>query len=65
MVTALVNHDEITKNNFYEESLRVLFIIYCKGHIEQEIDNKSLISYPDIYSTLIDMMDLKSKIQQV
>jgi arylsulfatase A-like enzyme len=58
----LGKHDEITKNNLYEESLRVPFILYWKGHIQPGIDNKCLMSYPDIYPTLIDMMGLKSKI---
>lgn len=55
-------HNEITKNNIYEESLRVPFILYWKGHVTARIDSECLMSYPDIYPTLLDMMGLKSKI---
>lgn len=60
----LGKHDEITKNNLYEEALRVPFILYWKGHIQPGIDNKCLMSYPDIYPTLVDLLGLKSKIPE-
>lgn len=60
----LGKHDQITKNNLYEESLRVPFILYWKGHIQAGIDSRCLMSTPDIYPTLLDMMGLKSKIPE-
>jgi arylsulfatase A-like enzyme len=58
----LGKHNEITKNNLYEESLRVPFILYWKGHVIPGIDTNCLMSYPDIYPTLLDMMGFKTKI---
>lgn len=58
----LGKHDEITKNNLYEESLRVPFMLYWKGHITAGIDSTCLMSYPDLYPTLVDLLGLKSKI---
>lgn len=58
----LGKHNQITKNNLYEEALRVPFILYWKGHIMPGIDTNCLMSYPDIYPTLMGMMGMKSKI---
>ncbi|WP_316633085.1 sulfatase [uncultured Flavobacterium sp.] len=57
----LGKHDETSKNNIYEESLRIPFIVYWKGHILPRKDNQFLGSIPDIYPTLLDLMGLKSK----
>lgn len=57
----LGKHDEISKNNIYEESLRVPFIVSWKGHIRPKIDTTLLMNTPDIYPTLLDMMGLKAK----
>ncbi|MNY66868.1 Sulfatase [compost metagenome] len=57
----LGKHDETSKNNIYEESLRIPFIVYWKGHILPRIDNQFLGSFPDIYPTLLDLMGLKNK----
>jgi arylsulfatase A-like enzyme len=48
-------HSEISKNNFYEESLRVPFIIRWPGKIPERRDDL-LFSAPDIYPTLLDLM---------
>lgn len=61
----LGKHEQITKNNLYEESLRVPFMLYWKGHITPGIDSKCLMSYPDIYPTLLDLMGLKKDIPSV
>lgn len=61
----LGKHNEITKNNIYEESLRVPFILYWKGHVAPGLDSTCLMSYPDIYPTLLDMMGFKKKIPSV
>jgi arylsulfatase A-like enzyme len=56
----LGKHDEISKNNIYEESLSIPFIIYWKGHILPRIDNTFLGSIPDLFPTFLDLMGLKS-----
>jgi arylsulfatase A-like enzyme len=56
----LGKHNEISKNNIYEESLSIPFIIYWKGHILPRIDNTFLGSIPDLYPTFLDLMGLKS-----
>lgn len=58
----LGKHDEVSKNNIYEESLNIPFIIYWKGHIIKRIDNQFLGSLPDLYPTFLDLMGLKKSI---
>jgi len=58
----LGKHNEISKNNIYEESLRVPFIMSWKGHIKPKTDTTLLMSTPDIYPTLLDLMGLKASI---
>jgi arylsulfatase A-like enzyme len=48
-------HDHISKGNAYEESLRVPFLIRWPGHIPSRQD-PLLLSAPDIYPTLIELM---------
>ncbi|WP_281228984.1 sulfatase family protein [Flavobacterium aquiphilum] len=57
----LGKHSEVSKNNIYEESLRIPFFIYWKGHITPRIDNTFLGSIPDIYPTLLELMGMKDK----
>jgi len=57
----LGKHSEESKNNIYEESLRIPFFIYWKGHIVPRIDNTFLGSIPDIYPTLLELMGMKDK----
>lgn len=54
-------HNMITKNNHYEESMRVPFIIRWTNKIPARKDNL-LISVPDLYPTLLDLMGLKNSI---
>lgn len=58
----LGRHSEISKNNIFEESLRIPFIINWKNHITPRRDNVFLGSLPDIYPTLLDLMGLKDEI---
>jgi arylsulfatase A-like enzyme len=57
----LGKHDEESKNNIFEESLRIPFIVNWKGHIQPRKDDTFLGSVPDIYPTLLDLMGLKNK----
>lgn len=58
----LGKHDEVSKNNIFEESLRIPFIVYWKGHIMARKDNQFLGSIPDVYPTILDLMGLKNAI---
>lgn len=58
----LGKHDEVSKNNIYEESLRIPFIVYWKGHIMARKDNQFLGSIPDIYPTILELIGLKKEI---
>jgi arylsulfatase A-like enzyme len=57
----LGKHSEESKNNIFEESLRIPFIVNWKGHIQPRMDNNFLGSIPDIYPTILELMGLKSK----
>ena len=48
-------HEQVTKNVHYEESMRVPFLIRWPGRIRPRLDDL-LISVPDIYPTLLDLM---------
>lgn len=58
----LGKHDEESKNNIYEESLRIPFMIYWEGKILPGIDDKFLGSMPDVFPTLLELMGLKNAI---
>jgi arylsulfatase A-like enzyme len=58
-------HSEESKNNIYEESLIIPFIISWKGHIMPRVDDTFLGSIPDIYPTILDLMGMKDKIPTV
>jgi arylsulfatase A-like enzyme len=60
----LGKHDEESKNNIYEESLRIPFIICWKGKIKPSMDDSFLGSMPDIYPTLLDLAGFKNQIPQ-
>lgn len=57
----LGKHSEISKNNIFEESLRIPFIIRWKNHIAPRRDSTFLGSLPDIYPTLLELVGLKNK----
>ncbi len=54
-------HGEVTKNNWYEESMRVPLIIRYPEKLKPRKDD-ILISTPDIYPTLLGLMGLKDAI---
>ncbi len=54
-------HNQITKNNHYEESMRIPFLIRYPGKITPRQDDL-LLSALDIYPTLLDLMGLGSDI---
>ena len=47
----LGKHEEISKNNIFEESLKIPFVIYWKGKIIPRVDDTFLGSMPDIFPT--------------
>ncbi len=49
------SHEQPTKNVHYEESMRIPFLIRWPGNIKARHDNL-LLSSPDIYPTLLDLM---------
>ncbi|NNM03743.1 MAG: sulfatase [Gemmatimonadetes bacterium] len=53
----LGSHDQVSKNNHYEESMRVPVLIRWTGTIDPRQDNL-LLSTPDIYPTLLELMGL-------
>ncbi len=56
-------HNHIAKNNHYEESIRVPFIIRWPGRIPHRRDDL-LLSAPDLYPTLMNLMDLDEDIPE-
>jgi len=54
-------HDQITKNNYYEESMRIPFLIRYPGRIAPRRDDL-LLSVPDVSPTLLDLMGLAADI---
>jgi arylsulfatase A-like enzyme len=59
----LGSHEEVSKNVHFEESMRVPFIIRWTGVIEPRHDDL-LLSTPDIFPTLLELMGLKAEIPQ-
>ncbi len=56
-------HNLQAKNNHYEEAIRIPFIIRWPGHIPTGRDNL-LLSAPDIYPTLLELMGFPEDIPQ-
>ena len=54
-------HHQGTKNNPYEESMRIPMILRWPGKIKAGKDDL-LVSVPDIYPTLLDLLGLKSAV---
>ena len=57
----LGSHNLDTKNNPFEESMRIPFIIRWPGKIKARQDDL-LISVPDIYPTLLELMGFKGSV---
>lgn len=59
----LGTHEQVSKNNCYEESVRVPFIITCPSLIERRgIDRSLLLSCADLYPTILTLMGFESAI---
>ena len=56
-------HDQISKNNHYEESMRVPFLLRWPGRIRPRQDDL-LFSSPDIYPSLLDLMGFAESLPQ-
>jgi len=54
-------HDQVTKNNPYEESMRIPFLLRYPGKIKPRRDDM-LMSIPDIYPSLLELMGFKNQI---
>ena len=61
---SLGKHDEVSKNHFYEESLRIPFIMHWDGKILARYDDKMLMSIPDIFPTVLNIMGVKAKLPE-
>ena len=55
-------HDQVSKNNHYEESMRIPLMIRLSGRIKPRQDDL-LISVPDMYPTLLELMGFTIDIQ--
>lgn len=58
----LGKHNEITKNNIYEESISIPFLVYWNGKIQPGVDSSFLGSLPDVFPTILELMGLKKEI---
>ena len=59
----LGTHDFQSKSNCHEESVRIPFLLRWPGSIEPRSDDL-LMSVPDIYPTLLDLMGLRDGIRE-
>jgi arylsulfatase A-like enzyme len=55
-------HDMISKNNPYEESMRIPFLLRWPGHLQGRMDSSLYMSVPDIYPTLMDLLGFEREI---
>ena len=55
-------HGNIGKNIFYEEAMRVPFMVSWKGHLKPRMDDDLLVSLEDFCPTVLSLMGLKEKI---
>ena len=46
-------HGRIAKNIFYEEAVRVPFLVYCPGHVPAGLVSSACLGTPDIMPTLL------------
>ncbi|HAC23024.1 MAG TPA: sulfatase, partial [Porphyromonadaceae bacterium] len=51
-------HGEVTKNNIYEESMRIPFIVSYPKLLKPRIDDKTLISLSDFMPTMLGLVGL-------
>lgn len=55
-------HEELTKNNYYEESMGVPMIITYPKELKPRTDTTTLIAFQDIYPTVISLMGFEKSI---
>lgn len=55
----LGKHEEITKNNIFEPSLEIPFIVYWKNKVKPGINDQVMASMIDFYPTLLDLCGLE------
>lgn len=55
-------HNEITKNNYYEESMGIPLIVTYPAKISPRQDNTTLIAIQDFYPTMLGLMGYKNQI---
>ena len=55
-------HNEVTKNNYYEESMGIPFIVTYPSKIKARQDNTTLIAIQDFYPTILSLMGYKKHI---
>jgi len=55
-------HEQMSKNNPYEESIKIPLIINWNKKLKHRIDNKTLISIGDLYPTILSMLGYKKQI---
>ena len=58
----LGKHGQISKTNPYEESMNIPFIIRWPETLAPRYDKELLLSVPDVYPTLLDLMGFKKDI---
>jgi N-acetylglucosamine-6-sulfatase len=56
-------HGQVSKNNHYEESMRVPFLVRWPDKIQARQDDL-LISTPDLFPTILDLMGFAAEIPQ-
>jgi len=61
----LGKHGKISKTNPYEESMNIPFIIRWPEKIQPRHDSELLLSVPDLYPTLLDLMGFSKEIPAV
>jgi len=59
---SLGKHDEVSKNHFHEESVRIPFMMYMNGKIAPRFDTQMLMSIPDIFPTVLNLMGIKNSL---
>ena len=60
----LGSHGEPTKNNWYEESMRIPMMFRLPGKIAPRMDD-ALMSLPDLYPTLLGLLGLEKQIPAI
>jgi arylsulfatase A-like enzyme len=54
-------HGEVSKNNYYEESMRIPMMLRLPGVVQAGMDDM-LMSLPDLYPTMLGLLGLEGKI---